>query len=107
MSVRTLQKELGYNPEDERELRQFDAQDAGTELLNAFDRGAGMEGEGAGGTRSERSADEIQRLVTAAGTLIRSGFKPEAALAAVGLNPVAHTGLLPVTLQDDELPKAA
>lgn len=39
--------------------------------------------------------------VNAAGILIRSGFDPAASLAAVGLPPVAHTGLLPVTVKDD------
>ncbi|MET0646983.1 MAG: phage portal protein [Pyrinomonadaceae bacterium] len=102
VSESTLQKELGYNPEDEREQRQFDSQDAGTKLLDAFDRGAGMGGATAGGGVVEKSADEIQKLVTAAGALIRSGFKPEAALLAVGLDPIEHTGLLPVTLQDEE-----
>lgn len=42
-SEQTLIRELGGNPEHEREQRQFDSQDAGTELLNAFDRGKGME----------------------------------------------------------------
>jgi hypothetical protein len=37
--------------------------------------------------------------VNAAGTLIRSGFEPGDALRAVGLDPIKHLGLLPVTLQ--------
>jgi len=39
--------------------------------------------------------------VNAAGILIRSGFDPEESLAAVGLDPIAHTGLLPVTVKDE------
>lgn len=41
-------------------------------------------------------------LVGAAGVLIRSGFEPQAALAALGLPPISHTGLDPVTLRNDE-----
>ena len=40
--------------------------------------------------------------VNAVGILIRSGFKPDAALSALGLPPIAHTGLDPVTLAKDE-----
>lgn len=43
--------------------------------------------------------DEINKLISAASTLIRSGFDPMAALAAVGLDPIEHLGLLPVTVQ--------
>jgi len=43
-SVKTLISELGGDPEKEREQRQLDAQDTGVALLDAFDRGAGMEG---------------------------------------------------------------
>lgn len=39
--------------------------------------------------------------VTAAGTLIRSGFDPDESLAAVGIDPIRHLGLLPVTVRDD------
>lgn len=42
---------------------------------------------------------DIVALVGAAATLIRSGFAPEASLVAVGLDPVEHLGLLPVTVQ--------
>jgi HK97 family phage portal protein len=50
------------------------------------------------------TVDELTKLITAANGLIRSGFLPEAALAAVGLDPIAHSGLLPVTVRDDEKP---
>ena len=39
---------------------------------------------------------------SAAGTLFRSGYLPDAALEAVGLDPILHTGLLPVTLKTDK-----
>jgi hypothetical protein len=45
------------------------------------------------------AADDLAKLISAAAALIRSGFAPEAALAAVGLDPIEHLGLLPVTVQ--------
>lgn len=45
---------------------------------------------------------EVQTKVLTVGTLIRSGFTPEAALDLVGLDPMEHTGLLPVTVQRQE-----
>lgn len=42
--------------------------------------------------------------VNAAGILVRSGFDPAAALTAVGLDPITHLGLLPVTVQPDDPP---
>lgn len=46
----------------------------------------------------EPTADKVN----AAGVLVRSGFEPAAALAAVGLDPIRHLGLLPVTVQPGE-----
>lgn len=51
------------------------------------------------------TADEIQKLVNAAATLIRSGFDPVEALVAVGLDPIKHLGLLPVTVQRPQEPE--
>jgi phage portal protein BeeE len=51
-----------------------------------------------------KTADEIKVLVEAAAGLIRSGFDPAGALAAVGLDPIAHLGLLPVTVQRPQEP---
>ena len=56
---------------------------------------------GGGGT-VPKTADDIQRLITAATALIRAGFDPQASLAAVGLDPIEHLGLLPVTVREDE-----
>jgi HK97 family phage portal protein len=50
------------------------------------------------------TVDELVKLIAAANGLIRSGFLPEKALEAVGLNPIEHSGLLPVTVRDDEKP---
>jgi HK97 family phage portal protein len=55
-----------------------------------------------GGGVMPKTAEEIQRLITAATALIRAGFDPQASLAAVGLDPIEHVGLLPVTLREDE-----
>lgn len=44
----------------------------------------------------------VAERVNAAGVLVRSGWLPDAALDAVGLDPIEHTGLLPVTLQKDD-----
>lgn len=50
------------------------------------------------------SAQDISSRVTAATALIRSGFQATAALTAVGLDPIEHTGFLPITLKTDEVP---
>jgi phage portal protein BeeE len=63
------------------------------------DTGTGAIGTGSAVAAGGKTADEIAKLVTAAGALIRSGFDPEAALAAVGLDPIDHLGLLPTTVQ--------
>lgn len=52
-----------------------------------------------GGMREDASLGE---RVNAAGQLIRSGFSPQAALEATGLDPIEHLGLLPVTLRTEE-----
>lgn len=51
------------------------------------------------------SADDVVKLVNAAAALIRSGFDPEGALVAVGLDPIKHLGLLPVTVQKPTEPE--
>lgn len=50
-------------------------------------------------TPSGYTPDELVKLINAAALLIRSGFSPESALTAVGLDPIEHLGLLPVTVQ--------
>lgn len=44
--------------------------------------------------------------VEAAKALVSVGYDPEDALKAVGLDPIKHTGILPVTLQKQDTPKA-
>ena|GEM_PF-293903 len=49
-------------------------------------------------------ADDIKTRIDAAAALIRSGFEPAAAIQAVGLDPIKHLGLLPVTVQRPQEP---
>jgi hypothetical protein len=60
----------------------------------------------AGSAAPGMTADELLKLVNAAAALIRSGFSPDKALTAVGLDPIEHLGLLPVTVQKPEQPVA-
>lgn len=62
--------------------------------------------EGSGTLIAGYTPDELLRLVNAAAALIRSGFQPDAALIAVGLDPIEHLGLLPVTVQKPAQPVA-
>lgn len=43
----------------------------------------------------------LKTKVEALGALVRAGFDPDAAAAAVGLDPITHTGLVPVTVTVD------
>jgi hypothetical protein len=99
-SQNTLIKELGGDPVHEAQMREHDTSDLGDELLGAFDKGRGTEPV-TGSQPAERTADDLKKLVDAAGALIRAGFQPGGALAAVGLDPIEHLGLLPITLRDE------
>lgn len=48
------------------------------------------------------TADQSARI-NALGELIRAGFDPIAAAAAVGLPPIKHNGLVPVTVQGEDV----
>lgn len=52
-----------------------------------------------GGGAAVPAQDDIKLRVDAVAALIRSGFDPAGALAACGLDPILHLGLLPVTVQ--------
>lgn len=54
----------------------------------------------------DMDAEELAQRISAADTLIRSGFEPQDALRAVGLDPIKHLGLLPVTVQDESAASA-
>lgn len=58
-----------------------------------------------GGGGLALTTDDIKQRVEAAAALIRSGFDPAGALAAVGLDPITHLGLLPVTVQRPQEPE--
>lgn len=113
-----------------RRMRNLPAIEGGDELITPLnvlvgglasprDTGPGSGGGGGGATvtppasepadktttPSGYTPDEVAKLVTAASALIRSGFDPEAALAAVGLDPIDHLGLLPVTVQKPTVPE--
>ena len=94
----TVIAQLGGNPAEEREKSKLNASRLGSALLGAFDRGATDEADTSSSTA--RTPDVLAKLANAAGILIRSGFDPAAALRSVGLDPINHLGLLPVTLQD-------
>lgn len=52
-----------------------------------------------GGGVTVVTGDDLKQRVEAAAALIRSGFDPAGSLVAVGLDPIQHLGLLPVTVQ--------
>lgn len=91
-----------------RAMRNLSAIDGGDELIVPLNVLAGpYSGDGKtevdGGTAVQQATShtpaDIRALVDAAAVLIRSGFDPEAALVAVGLDPIEYLGLLPVTVQ--------
>lgn len=43
----------------------------------------------------------MAKAANSVGILIRSGFDPDESRDAVGIPPIRHTGLLPVTLRDE------
>ena len=47
------------------------------------------------------SLAEQRSKVDSLGALVRAGFDPAAAAEALGLNPIAHTGLVPITVTVD------
>lgn len=58
-----------------------------------------------GGGGAVPTGDDLKQRVEAAAALIRSGFDPAGALEAVGLDPILHLGLLPVTVQRPQEPE--
>jgi hypothetical protein len=51
-----------------------------------------------------KAGRDVSRRVEAAAALVRGGWAPPDALRAVGLDPIKHLGLLPVTLQPPPSP---
>jgi lambda family phage portal protein len=58
------------------------------------------------GMRGQAEVPTLVERIAALGGLIRAGFEPSASLTAVGLPSIAHTGILPVTVQPEEDTKA-
>lgn len=92
-----------------RAMRNLPSVEGGDELITPLNVLTGgqtspqdgvTEGRGGGTLAAPIGADDLQRLINAAGVLIRSGFTPEAALEAVGLEPIEHTGRAPVTIRE-------
>ncbi|MET0646390.1 MAG: phage portal protein [Pyrinomonadaceae bacterium] len=92
--------EAGYGLKDIEAMQLRKAKKVG-DAAREFDGGESFEGTD-GGNTTGRAADDLTKRVAAAGALIRAGFVPDAALRAVGLDPIKHTNLLPVTLKTDE-----
>lgn len=55
-------------------------------------------------TSIDQSDSPPPALVEAVTALIRAGFEPDAALAAMGLPAITHTGLQPITVREDVTP---
>jgi HK97 family phage portal protein len=49
--------------------------------------------------------DALAKYAEPLGALVRAGFKPDAALVALGLDPIEHTGLVPITVASPKNPK--
>lgn len=101
ITTEALRRTIGFTEDDAPEVMQ-PAASGTTEMPATSDTvQPGIPGEAGASHFQLMGADEISRLVNAAGILIRSGFDPEASLAAVGLPPIEHLGLLPVTVKDN------
>ncbi|GEL19351.1 phage portal protein [Pseudonocardia asaccharolytica] len=92
--ITMVAEEIGWSPQRVQQLRAELAADA---LRAGFATPQAEPQTEASGS----SADDIAKRVTAAGALIRAGFAPEASLRALGLDPIEHTGLVPVTVRSD------
>lgn len=87
-----LWSKAGYGPQEVAQIRAIRERQQ-RDLANAWD------------PRSRNFDPEVLAQMTEAfGQLYRSGVDPTAALVAVGLPPLAHTGDAPVTTREAELP---
>ena len=66
----------------------------------------GVEAETPAAEPSGGDGKDVGVRINAAGILVRSGFEPQDSLRAVGLDPIKHLGLLPVTLQSKKVVEA-
>lgn len=88
--------EAGYGLKDIQAIQQRKAKKAG-DATREFDAG-----EDFGGGSEDHGVDNLAKRTNAAGQLIRAGFDPTDALKTVGLDPIRHLGLLPVTLKTED-----
>jgi lambda family phage portal protein len=92
-------RERGYNPTRQlREIAEWNKKfDAAKVVLDSDPRMTSQQGQ-----PREMPIAELAERIDALGALIRAGYDPEGALAAVGLPPIEHIGLPPVTVQPEE-----
>jgi len=88
---------MGFDPDEEAGKRALESDALAAAAGAAFDAGEGQEPVPTG----DDDAKALATRINAAAQLIRSGFDPGDALRAVGLDPIKHLGLLPVTVQSD------
>lgn len=98
-----LQSAVGgayMSPNEARARQNLPAIPGGDQVLRPLNMDVWSEGQEEDAAKAASlTPAELAALINGAATLIRSGFFPDASLAAVGLDPVAHMGLLPVTVQ--------
>lgn len=86
-----LMEDIGYTPQQIVRMRQMRFEDDLDTLI----------GQGAEAPSPAETEPDLLKRANAAGILIRSGFDPDESLAAVGIDPIRHLGLLPVTVKDE------
>ena len=83
---------------DAREEEELAVSDAAAQAADAL-AAAQAPAEPAGEELKGLSPDDKLKLSNAAAVLIRSGYDPASTLESLGLDPIKHLGLLPVTVQ--------
>ena len=95
VSTATLLSKLGFDPMLEAEKK---ADEAAGDYPDPLSNLAASSDDGS----VDDDINRVARQVDAAAVLIRSGFDPQAALRAVGLDPIRHLKLLPITVKTPE-----
>jgi len=96
-----LWEKAGYSPQEIRRIHALreEALLRDASLLAAGERDALP---GAGVATAAEEADDVLKKANAVGVLIRAGYLPDDALRAVGLDPMRHSGLVPITVQSPD-----
>lgn len=99
--VRTLASlpPADFDAREEEELATSEAAAQAADALAAAQAPAQEPAEGTGKDMGGLSPDDKLKLSNAAAVLIRSGYDPADTLRGLGLDPIKHLGLLPVTVQ--------